>query len=181
MTGVYKISCLETGDSYIGSAYNISTRWARHKKDLFKGNHHSIFLQRAWIKYTSERFIFEVIEECEKDLVLEKEQLYLDLLHPTYNMTKSVKGSGGRIEKEESNIKRKEWAKRNNIHPPPITWEKKRKPVVMLDGSTKEKLREFKSLSEACRYIGRDHTFVSILTRAIKLNIKAYNYFWKWK
>jgi len=61
-SGIYKISSIDTGDFYIGSSINIKDRWIRHKKDLNKNRHHSIFLQRAWNKYGKSNFLFEVLQ-----------------------------------------------------------------------------------------------------------------------
>jgi group I intron endonuclease len=72
MIGIYKITNIINGDCYIGSSVNIKERFYRHKKDLKKGKHHSIILQRAYKKYGKENFIFEVLTECDKELLEEK-------------------------------------------------------------------------------------------------------------
>jgi len=72
------------GKFYIGSSVDIAYRWARHKRQLRNGNHHSIHLQRAWDKYGEENFEFKVIEECSEDITFKREQYYLDL-YKSYN------------------------------------------------------------------------------------------------
>ncbi len=92
ISGIYKILNKQTSDYYIGSSKNIHKRWTTHKHDLNKNNHHNSFLQRAWNKYGSENFIFEIIEECNIELLLEKEQIYLNN-NPKYNI--GLIASGG--------------------------------------------------------------------------------------
>ena len=92
ISGIYKILNKETNDYYIGSSKNVHKRWTTHKNDLNKNNHHNSFLQRAWNKYGSENFIFEIVEKCDIELLLEKEQIYLDN-NPKYNI--GLIASGG--------------------------------------------------------------------------------------
>lgn len=92
MTGIYMIINKIDGKKYYGSAKNIRIRWNRHINDLNKNQHQNIILQRAWNKYGSENFEFEVLEECSYDDLLIIEQKYLDR-NPEYNIGK--KSSGG--------------------------------------------------------------------------------------
>ena len=77
--GIYSITNLTNGKLYIGSSNNIYRRWREHKKLLNKNVHHSYLLQNAWNKYGENNFIFEIIEECSEDMLLEREQYYIDL------------------------------------------------------------------------------------------------------
>jgi len=76
--GVYKIINKVNGRFYIGSAVNIKKRWRYHIQDLNKGKHGNGYLQRAWNKYGSDNFIFEVLEYCEPSELIRMEQDYLD-------------------------------------------------------------------------------------------------------
>ena len=84
MIGIYKIINLVNGKLYIGSAINIKARWINHKSKLLLKKHHSIKLQRSWNKYGEENFKFEIIEECDKYKLIEREQHYIDLYN-SYN------------------------------------------------------------------------------------------------
>ena len=53
---------------------------------LRKGLHHSIHLQRAWNKHGEASFMFEVLECCDKNILIKKEQQYLDAISLKYNM-----------------------------------------------------------------------------------------------
>lgn len=88
--GIYKITCIINNKCYVGSSINIRNRWSEHKSKLKKNKHHSIFLQRSWNKYKERNFIFEIVEECEKtkEIILEREQFYIDSLSPSFNILK---------------------------------------------------------------------------------------------
>lgn len=92
MIGIYRIKNLKNEKCYYGSSKNIEKRWGTHKNHLNGGKHHNILLQRSWDKYSEESFIFEVVEECDEKILLEREQYYLDS-KPEYNI--GVKSSGG--------------------------------------------------------------------------------------
>lgn len=55
-------------------------RWSRHVNCLNPDTHHSIKLQRAWNKYGSEAFVFEILEECELENCIKCEQHYLNII-----------------------------------------------------------------------------------------------------
>ena len=61
MQGIYAIRNTVDEKRYVGSAVDILRRWARHRKDLRKGRHHAIKLQRAWDKHGESAFAFEVL------------------------------------------------------------------------------------------------------------------------
>ena len=65
-TGIYNIRNIINNNIYIGSASNLKNRWNVHKHKLSNNKHVNIHLQRAFNKYGSENFIFEVIEYVDK-------------------------------------------------------------------------------------------------------------------
>jgi group I intron endonuclease len=92
MIGIYRIKNLINGKCYYGSSKNIEKRWSKHKRELNNNIHINCKLQRAWNKYGENNFSFEIVEECNINILLETEQKYLDL-QPEYNI--GVKSSGG--------------------------------------------------------------------------------------
>ena len=67
--GVYKITntlCPE-GKYYIGYSCNVKQRWQTHKSTLRGGYHCNIRMQRAYEKYGSECFDYEILQECENE------------------------------------------------------------------------------------------------------------------
>jgi len=86
-SGVYEIVNTLNGHRYIGSSLNLNKRRNEHLRDLQKGKHHSQYLQRAWNKYGEKNFVFSVIEYCDKDLLISKEQNHINAVHPSYNIS----------------------------------------------------------------------------------------------
>ena len=75
---------------YVGSA-NIAgclskaskgfwARWRLHLNSLEKKIHHSIALQRAYNKYGKENIQFKILEFCNSEKIVEREQYWIDFL-----------------------------------------------------------------------------------------------------
>jgi group I intron endonuclease len=77
--GIYQILNKENNKMYIGSSIKILTRIKRHKTQLMENKHHSRHLQRAYNKNKS-IWEFNVLEYCEKENLLKREQHYLNIL-----------------------------------------------------------------------------------------------------
>ena len=84
-TGIYEIFCTVNGRRYIGSAVHFEKRWRLHFTQLQAGKHHSVHLQRAWNKHGADAFVFRVLEECEREQLIEREQAAIDRLAPEFN------------------------------------------------------------------------------------------------
>lgn len=86
--GIYKITCLATGKFYIGSSINLKRRRFYHFYELRNNKHANVHMQKAYNKYGSKNFVFEVIEffleTCTQKEALIVEQKYLNGLKP-YN------------------------------------------------------------------------------------------------
>lgn len=85
--GIYRIKNSINNKIYIGSTKNIEARWAKHKALLRHNKHQNAHLQNAWNKYGENAFIFEVIEECKIEDLINREQFFIDNLNPEYNQT----------------------------------------------------------------------------------------------
>lgn len=153
-TGIYKIVNIVTGKVYTGSALDIEDRWYKHENMLKHNKHHSIKLQRSYNKYGLENFIFEIIEECEKLLLIEREQYWIDSLNSYnngYNTCPKAGNSMGRVVSEET---RKKLSKASKGRP--VSEETKRKirekrKLQIFSKETKEKISvkaKVKKLSE---------------------------------
>jgi group I intron endonuclease len=73
--GIYKITNLINGKVYIGQAVDISKRWNQYKGLSCKGQKK---LYASFIKYGIENHAFEVLEECEIEILNERERFYQD-------------------------------------------------------------------------------------------------------
>lgn len=87
-SGIYQIMNKVNNKIYVGSAVDIKQRWNKHKSLLRKKIHANDHLQKAWILYGEDIFQFNVLEKCNKENLIQKEQYYLDLLNPEYNICK---------------------------------------------------------------------------------------------
>lgn len=84
----------------------------------------------------------------------------------------------GRKLSEEHKEKLRVYAKENNIKPPESTHIKKR--VAMLDKESLEIINEFKSISDACVFIGKTNKFVTTISSVCNGKRKtAFGYKWK--
>jgi group I intron endonuclease len=79
-SGIYSIINKITGFRYVGGSINIPKRFSQHKDDLKNNKHDNAYLQNAWNKYWSVSFEFEVLEYCEKEKLIEREQFWIDSL-----------------------------------------------------------------------------------------------------
>ena len=78
-SGIYKITCLETKEIYIGKSTDIKNRWQQHCKTAFNcGTIASSVLHRKMQQYGIENFTFELLEKVSKDQLSEREAFYID-------------------------------------------------------------------------------------------------------
>jgi group I intron endonuclease len=105
-TGIYRIVNLVNGKIYVGSAAReFAHRWRRHKHDLKKAIHANKKLQNAWNKYGEAAFNFEVIEIVEPASCVAREQYWMDLLKPEYNLSPTAGSCLGIKRSEECKTK----------------------------------------------------------------------------
>jgi group I intron endonuclease len=76
MTGIYKITN-QNKRVYIGQSVNINKRFTSYK-NMNKKNQFQTKLHRSFIKYGVENHIFEIIEECDIELLNERERYWQD-------------------------------------------------------------------------------------------------------
>jgi group I intron endonuclease len=104
--GIYQIRNIQNNKIYVGSSVNLKHRWLTHRHLLINGKHHSIILQRAWIKYGEDIFVFEILEYVDdKNLLIEAEQKWIDELKPNYNVCPTAGSSLGWKHSEETKEK----------------------------------------------------------------------------
>ena len=84
--GIYSIVNILNNKCYIGSSSNFRRREQIHKSQLKNNRHHNLYLQRSWNKYGKDNFKFEIIEECDVKKLFKKEEEYIDLIKPEYNI-----------------------------------------------------------------------------------------------
>ena len=76
-TGIYKITEIKTGKCYVGQAASLSDRWKQHiKRGVGADTPTRNKLYPAMIAAGPENFTFEVIEECDRALLDEREDFW---------------------------------------------------------------------------------------------------------
>lgn len=115
--GIYKLSNIIDGKFYIGSTYRLKKREGEHKYDLQKDRTNSR-IKNAVLKYGSDNFNFEVLEHINfgnwvtkqyiKEFLECREQYYVDLLNPEYNIRKKdiSRNTGVCSDKQREHLKR---------------------------------------------------------------------------
>ncbi|MEO5367385.1 MAG: GIY-YIG nuclease family protein [Magnetococcus sp. WYHC-3] len=78
ISGVYSIINLKNSKRYIGSTNDLVERFKRHSSKLRWNKHKNPHLQSAWNKYGEDSFSFAVIENVDEDILLDKEQFWMD-------------------------------------------------------------------------------------------------------
>jgi len=103
---IYKIKNLINGDFYIGSTQNLNKRYYTHLNHIRTNKNTCVKLIRAVNKYGEENFSFEIIEKCNVEDLLNREQHYLDFLNPQYNISKKAGSNLGIKRTEETKLKK---------------------------------------------------------------------------
>lgn len=87
MPGIY---CIESdcGKIYIGSAVSLRTRFMTHRRSFEINDHDNERLKNYYNKYGTDSLSFKVIEYCDRDKLIEREQFYIDTLNPFFNIAR---------------------------------------------------------------------------------------------
>lgn len=105
-TGIYRWTHLKSGKSYIGSAIDLSCRLKNYyiisylEREIKKNNS---IIYRGLLKHGYSSFRLDILEYCEPIVLIEREQYYLDLLKPEYNILKYA-GSVAGLKHTEASI-----------------------------------------------------------------------------
>jgi group I intron endonuclease len=89
--GVYCISNTVNGKKYVGSSLSLYSRLQHHRRYLQLQKHENPHLQHAWDKYGEEQFTITILEFCNADTRIEKEEMYITFnnsLKTGYNIRK---------------------------------------------------------------------------------------------
>jgi len=106
--GVYKWVNYITGDCYVGSSINLSNRLRMyfHYDTISNTTKGNSIIYSALLKNGYSNFSLEILEYCDKDIVLEREQYYLNILNPAYNILKIAGSNAGHKQSGETILKR---------------------------------------------------------------------------
>lgn len=177
-----------TKDFYVGSSINLSRRISSYfnKSYLIHPKNKNMIICKSLNKYSHDNFSLVIIEYCDKDKLIEREQFWIDNLKPTYNVLNTAYNSIGYKHSEESKNLMSELAKsRTHIEETkskirdslsgsnnPFFGKKhteesilkiiqSKSSVVYLYNEYKELMYIFKSVSELSKFINSNHATIS--------------------
>lgn len=101
-SGIYEIKNGINSNIYIGSSVNLKARLYFHRHALETNSHYNKHLQSAWNKYGKENFYFYVIEYCHKNVLVQREQYFIDTFNPIYNKCQKAYSCAGVIKSKET-------------------------------------------------------------------------------
>lgn len=107
MTGIYSIFNMISGKRYIGQSVNMKQRIKQHYSALNRGDHSSIYLQRAFKKYGKVAFEAIILERCLLETLTLREQYWMDYYKDRgiYNTAPAAGSNQGIIYSVEHNAK----------------------------------------------------------------------------
>jgi group I intron endonuclease len=165
--GIYCFENIIDNKKYIGYSNNICRRKKEHIYCLNKGTHNNRHFQFAWNKYGEENFIFYVLEECELELLKERETYYIKIyreLNQCYNLNDGGNGSynisdetrlllsyatNGVVVSEKTRMRMSE-AWRNRV----ISEESKKRMSISRMGNTNRRGRKQINAPSSSKYVG---------------------------
>jgi hypothetical protein len=81
-TGIYKITNIENQMCYVGQAANIADRWKQHiKRGIGAETPTRNKLYPAMLELGVENFTFEIVEECERSKLNDREDYWQEYFH----------------------------------------------------------------------------------------------------
>lgn len=94
--GIYRWVNNINGKTYVGSSINLKQRFLAYFNysylSLFQNNS---LIYKSLLKYGHSNFSLEILEYCDKDILITREQYYLNTLKPEYNVLKIARSSLG--------------------------------------------------------------------------------------
>jgi group I intron endonuclease len=104
-SGIYCLKNTLDERCYVGSAQKLNYRLWNHKHKLIKGTHANNILQNFVNKHGIDSIYFEILEPVEINNLIIREQYFIDVLKPEFNILPKAGSSAGTIMSEEQKIK----------------------------------------------------------------------------
>ena len=113
--GVYRWVNIITNESYVGGSVNISKRLRKYYCENYLKDRLSVYnsrIYKALLEYGYFNFSLEILEYCDKDYLIKREQFYIDKIQPEYNISKTA---GSMLGFKHSLITLSKFKNRNSI------------------------------------------------------------------
>jgi NUMOD1 domain/GIY-YIG catalytic domain len=90
-SGIYRLNNLITNKCYVGSSVSLSRRFNNYYSIAHLSNKdRSSIINNSILKYGYINFSLDILEYCEPRLCISREQHYIDILKPEYNICKTA-------------------------------------------------------------------------------------------
>ena len=166
MLGIYRLTCDQTGKSYIGQSKDIRRRMWEHKSPNSMNNSE---LKKDILRYGFDSFKQEVLEECPIDRLDEREKFYIAKYKPEYNVSIGGKGPEGcHVSAANkallSEYGKRQWASKSDEEKQKIIQDNLRGPSIghQVSQETRAKLR--------AANLGKKQSTETIAKRATKIS-----------
>jgi hypothetical protein len=121
-------------------------------------------IYRALLKYGYSNFKLDILEICDSTNLIEREQYYLDLLKPEYNILKTAGSLKGFIH-NEATIELMRAAKlgqsRSEAAKSTIAAGSIKAQCVLVTNNKTGENKEFTSIRKAAKFIGLHHSYIA--------------------
>lgn len=162
--GVYRLINTITQESYVGSSANVGKRLRQYYSNSYLINKtlkHNSRIYKSILEYNYSNFNLEILEYCNTEPLISREQYYMDLLKPEYNILKIAGSLSGFKHSAETLLK-----------------FKSRKPstghVTIVISIEKKIILEYGSVRAAAKSISVSHTTLLRYIKSQKLVHNTY-------
>jgi group I intron endonuclease len=104
-SGIYLWENIENGKIYIGSSINLSRRLTSYYNLKHLAKYPTRYINNALLKGGYSAFALHILEYCDKEDLIKREQYYFDLLKPNYNICSTAGSTLGRLHLKDSKEK----------------------------------------------------------------------------
>lgn len=94
-SGVYMWVNTINNKRYLGSSTDLQRRFSAYFSVAYLTKYNTSMIHRALLKYGYSNFSLHILEYCNKEDLIAREQYYLDLYKPEYNVLKVAGSSFG--------------------------------------------------------------------------------------
>jgi GIY-YIG catalytic domain/NUMOD1 domain len=169
-SGIYRWVNRINNKNYVGSSVNLYRRFINYyyknylnKRVLIRSSH----IYRALLFYGHDKFNLEILEYCDKKFVIKREQHYIDLFKPEYNILKIAGSTLGFKHSPETLLKYKNRKlsleglanlkkAKMGVAPSLLTLLATRHPLSVLNKENNS-IKEYVSIRGAAKDIGVSH------------------------
>lgn len=178
-SGVYRWINNKSGKAYVGSSVNLSARLYRYYslKHIEVQSKSSIIRKALLSGYSN--FSFEILEYCNKEDCIIREQYYIDLLKPEYNVLSTAGSLLGYKHSEEAKAKMKGPRNLSLEHLTKIKnhinqMNSKHALVVEVFDTVNKTLTEYKSIRKTARELNSNDSTIRRYIKNNKIFLERY-------